>query len=126
MEKPSLCFARDCVNCRTCKKGITGNYSIPEDLGMPARNGAYPARFTILWTPHNAIPRGNRFFHAHFELSLSDGIWPLGMILRHSTANTMHVVCGIGRAYTEPLPEKLPSQWLARIEDIDRASVNGR
>lgn len=103
--------------CRQC----ASLYNIPEDRGLPEidqKEHRYP-KFETVWTPHNEFPRGGRFLHSKFAMTLKDGIWPLGMIVRHTAADTLHVVCGIARAYIDP-PEDLPRQWLVQIESTNR------
>jgi ribosomal protein L32 len=102
--------------CSYCERN--GGYTAREREVDPRQQLEQRPHYLVEWAPRNEFRAGMvRFVIGELRAGLSVGIWPAGMILRHSETAQLYVVClAAGR---EPPPgageEWLPPEKLVKI-----------
>ena len=120
----TLYWYKKCAECKykrdkaRYKSFAEGTELIPkgskEKVKRPRKGSVW-----VLWCPNNKYPRGSFFNNSEFKDTLSEGYWPLGMLVK--IQEQKYAVCGNGvvmrtlKQLGYPLEVELPKQSLNEV-----------
>ena len=121
-----------CPDCgRTTRRhGLCAHCTKPE--GRAFSRGAEHRKiqagmvhYVVEWAPRGEYSRGAAFVAGEMREGLREGIWTIGMIVRHSVNGHVYVVC---RKSESVAPEDADDDWLPaqRLQRVDEQAVQKR